>query len=143
MRKSIFLFLFFLIISCSNNNNLASINAINGYWQINKVIDLDGNKKEYPINEVYDFFEIKNKIGFHKKVVWQPTGKFLVNDLQENIKINVVKDDVILDFSSRFGKHSDMLESISDQEMVLVSKENVKYYYTKVVLDEKNYGKKN
>lgn len=121
-----------VFVSCSQKADLSQIGFINGYWQISKVTDLDGNKKEYPINEVYDFFEIKNNSGFHKKVTWQPDGTFLVNDLQENVKITIVNEEVMLDFSSKYGKHSENLESVSKDEMVLVSKDQIRFIYKKV-----------
>ena len=143
MKNGILFILFVLTFGCSQKVKVSDLLFLNGYWQINRVEDLDGNKKEYPINEVYDFFEIKNKTGFHKKVVWQPTGKFLVNDIQENLLIDIKDEAVFFNFNNRYGKHSDKLVAISEKEMVLVSNENVKYFYTKVILEEDNYGKKN
>lgn len=143
MKKYIVLGLVFLILGCSQKVDISKIDSLNGYWQISKVLDDNGNKKEYPINEVYDFFEIKNKKGFHKKVVWQPTGKFLVNDMQDDVKLVQLEEEFFLEFSSKFGKHMDQLASISDNEMVLISKEKVKYYYSKVALDKDIYGKTN
>ncbi len=137
MKKSLlFLILPFVLVSCTQKVDVTKIDDINGYWQISKVTDADDHKKEYPINEVYDYFEIKNKIGFHKKVLWQPDGTFLVNDLQETLKVNVENERVQLDFSSKYGNHSEELESISKDEMVLVSKEEVKFYYKKVVINQ-------
>lgn len=137
MKKALLLFMLTLVFaSCSQKVDVSKIEAINGYWQISKVTDADGNKKEYPINEIYDYFEIKNNIGFHKKVKWQPDGTFLVNDLQETLKVTAVNEMVLLDFSSKYGKYSEELASLSDDEMVLVSKEGVSFYYKKVILNE-------
>ena len=130
--KKILLFLLFIIFGCNQNINDTDLNLINGYWQIEKVIDGNGNKKEYKINEIYDYFEIKNKSGFHKKVRWQPTEKFLVNDAQENLKIIKKAEDYYLKFWSQNGNHLDKLESISIDKMTLVSPEKVSFYYTKV-----------
>lgn len=137
MKKSIVTFLLSIVfLSCSQKADISRIDAINGYWQISKVTDSDGNKKEYKINEVYDYFDIKKNIGFHKKVLWQPDGIFLVNDLQDNVKIVTTKDgEVMINFSSKYGSHKDKLESISDKEMVIVSNEEVKFYYSKVILN--------
>lgn len=143
MKKLIIFSLVLVLLSCKKEVDLENINQLNGYWQISKAENTNGDKKEYPINEVYDYFEFKNKTGLHKKVVWQPTGKFLVNDMQENISIKKIEGEVFINFSSRYGKHVDKLESISAEEMILMSKDNVKYYYKKVVLEEDKYGEKN
>lgn len=136
--KKLLLFLLFVTLSCKQSITDADINLVNGYWQIEKVIDDNGNKKEYKINEIYDYFELKNKVGIHKKVKWQPAAKFLVNDAQENVKVIKEAESYYLKFWSQNGTHLDKLESISDEEMVLVSKEKVSFYYTKVNLDASN-----
>jgi hypothetical protein len=141
--KKIILLTIFILLACNKKVDITKLNAINGYWQIQKVIDGNGNKKEYPVNENYEFFEIKNNKGFHKKVLWQPTGTFLVNNTIEAVNISNLNEKVILDFSSKFGKHTEELISISDTEMILKSKENYTYYYSKVTIDKKEHGKEN
>jgi hypothetical protein len=135
--KKIVLFSLLALISCSKKVEIASISKLNGYWQIQKVEDANGNKKDYPINEVYDYFEVKNNSGFHKKVTWQPDGTYLINDLQDEVKIIVKNDKVIVDFKSKFGNHIEELVAISENELVLKSKEEVSFYYTKVNQDKK------
>ncbi len=137
MKKSIAILILTLVfVGCSEKVDVSKIDAINGYWQISKVTDADDHKKEYPINEIYDYFEIKNKIGFHKKVRWQPDGTFLVNDLDEHVKITIENETVLLDFSSKYGKHTEILESISNEEMILTSKDEIKYYYKRVNVNQ-------
>jgi hypothetical protein len=136
MKKIIVLFIGILAFSsCSQKVDISKINAINGYWQISKAVNADGDKKEYPINEVYDYYSIKDKVGFHKKVTWQPDGTFLVNDLQDKVKVNVEGEKVFVDFSSEYGNHKEELESISNDEMILMAKDETKFYYKKVVLN--------
>lgn len=135
MKKIVFLLLI-IITSCNSTIDVENLKFLNGYWQITKVIDSDGNKKEYPINEVYDYFELKNKEGFHKKVRWQVTGKFLVNNLENSIKIKEKEDDFSVEFKSNFGNHSDKIIEISETELVLKSKNEALYYYKKVGLKQ-------
>lgn len=130
--KNIVLLFCAIFISCNQKIDVSKIDIINGYWQIQKVEDGNGNEKDYKINEFYDYFEIKNNSGFHKKVQWQPTNKFLVNDAQDSLKIIVKNDKVFLEFYSKFGKHIDELTLLTEEEMILISKEKVKFYYEKV-----------
>ena len=66
MKKSIAILILTLVfVGCSEKVDVSKIDSINGYWQISKVTDADDHKKEYPINEIYDYFEIKNKLGLH------------------------------------------------------------------------------
>jgi hypothetical protein len=94
MKKYVLIFIIIVISSCSQKVDLASIDLINGYWQIKKVVNANGDKKDYKINEVYDYFEVKNNIGFHKKVKWQPTGTFLVNNAQDSVKITNIDNKI-------------------------------------------------
>ena len=136
MKKIIVLFIGLAVFSsCSQKIDVSKIDAINGYWQINKAVNADDDKKEYPVNEVYDYYSIKDKVGFHKKVTWQPDGTFLVNDLQDKVKITVEKEKVFIEFSSEYGKYTEELESISNEEMILVAKDQTKFFYKKVVLE--------
>jgi hypothetical protein len=133
-----FLFLLFLVViycGCSQKADISKINGLNGYWQITKAVNTDGDKKDYPINEVYDYFEIKNKIGFHKKVTWQPDGTFLVNDLSESVKIIDKSEGVFIEFTSKFGKHMEEIKTISEAELVLETSDKSKLYFSKVVLN--------
>ncbi|MFK7000412.1 lipocalin family protein [Flavobacterium oreochromis] len=127
----------FLLISCSEKIELKDLDKLNGYWQIAKVEVVEGEDKEYAINENYDYFKIKKHQGFHKKVRWQPTGKFLINDLEEAVKAIQKEGNIYLEFSSNFGKHTDKLIKVTDKEMVLEVENGNKNYYTKVMEDGK------
>ena len=143
MKKVYIIWIVLICISCKKDVSTKDLVLLNGYWQIAKAENNAGDYKEYPINEVYDFFEINGTNGVHKKVVWQPTQKFLVNDIEENIKVKNIKEEYFLQFSNRYGKHEEKLVSLTADEMVLSSLDNVKYYYKKVILEENQNGKKN
>ena len=134
-KKIILLLLLSVCFGCSQKVDVSKIDIINGYWQITKAVNTNGDKKDYPINEVYDYYEIKNKIGFHKKVTWQPDGTFLVNDLSETVKITDNSEGVFIQFLSKFGKHSERIESVSEKELVLETADKAKLYFSKVVLN--------
>jgi hypothetical protein len=137
MKKYILILTAFLLFSCSEKVNPSQLNLLNGYWQITKAVNANGDKKEYKINEIYDYFEIKRTIGFHKKVTWQPTGTFLVNDAQDTVSIKISGETVYLNFSTPFGKHKEELVYLSEQQMILLSDIGTKFYYEKVVLNKK------
>ena len=136
MKKILILvFLLSICFGCSQKVDISKMDGINGYWQITKAVNTNGDKKDYPINEVYDYYEIKNKIGFHKKVNWQPDGTFLVNDLSETVKITNNSEGVFIQFTSKFGKYIERIESISEKELVLETVDKAKLYFSKVVLN--------
>lgn len=126
-----------VFFSCAPKVEINQLDALNGYWQIAKVETAEGEEKEYKANENYDYFEYKDKSGFHKKVRWQLNGKFLTDDLQEEIKVVEVDNKVYLEFSSSFGKHKDQVLKISEKELVLEAENGNDNYYTKVEVDGK------
>jgi len=143
MNKKIIIVLSCIAFSCAEKVDINQIEKINGYWQISKVEPKEGEKKEYKVNENYEYFELKNKVGFHKKVRWQPMGTFLVDDLQEKIEASQKEEEVQLKFSSKFGKHTEMVRQLSDSVLVLASENGSEFYYKKVNINTlPNYGKK-
>ncbi len=143
MKKSIVLLAVFTIVSCAEKVDIQHIDKIKGYWQITKVETADGEEKEYPVNENYEYFDIQNKVGFHKKVRWQPMGTFLVDDLQEKMVASVKEEEVVLDFSSEFGKHTEKVIELTDSTLVIESEAGADFYYKKVNVNAlPNYGKK-
>lgn len=143
MKKSIILLACLVFFSCKDKVTISSIDKIKGYWQISKVETAQGDEKDYPVNENYEYFDIKNKVGFHKKVRWQPMGTFLVDDLQEKMVASEKEGELVLDFSSNFGKHSETVIELSDSLLVLESKEGANFYYKKVNINSlAHYGKK-
>ena len=132
-----------VVFSCKEKVTLGQMDKIKGYWQITKVETSEGEKKEYPVNENYEYFDIKGKTGFHKKVRWQPMGTFLVDDLQEKMTASEKDGQVVLDFSSDFGKHSEKVIELSDSLLVLESQEGSDFYYKKVNVNSlPQYGEK-
>lgn len=143
MNKKITLILCCIAFSCAEKVDINQVEKINGYWQISKVEPIDGEKKEYKVNENYEYFELKNKVGFHKKVRWQPMGAFLVDDMQEKMEANQKEDKVQLKFSSKFGKHTEMVTQLTDSLLVLESENGSEFYYKKVNVNTlPQYGKK-
>ncbi|WP_136668321.1 lipocalin family protein [Flavobacterium sp. H122] len=132
MKRLLISLLGLFFFSCVEKVEVSELNHLNGYWQIAKVETAEGEEKEYKANENYDYFEFKNKTGFHKKVRWQPNGKFLTDDLQEQIQTVENKDGLYLEFSSSFGKHKDKVVKISDKELVLEAENGNENYYSKV-----------
>lgn len=143
MRRIVLTLSLLSVFSCAEKVAIENIEKINGYWQITKVETADGEKKEYPVNENYEYFDIKNKLGFHKKVRWQPMGTFLVDDMQEKMTASEKEGEVVLDFSSEFGKHTEKVIQLTDSLLVLESQEGADFHYKKVNVNRlPKYGKK-
>lgn len=131
MKKIILGLLVFLVISCQSKVNKEDISKLNGYWEIENAVLSDGTKKEYKINETIDYFEVKNNIGFRKKVMPQFDGKYLVNDQQEKIKIIEKDNKFFIEYATLYAKWTEEILKISDNELVLKNKKDLEYHYKK------------
>ena len=132
MKKTVsILFLAFLFVACQQKVKPEDISKINGYWEVEKVVFDSIKDKEYKMNEVYDFFEIKDNKGIRKKVMPQLDGTFLVNDAFENVTVRFDDDKVFLDYSTPYMKWSEEVIALSAKELVLLNKEKTEYHYKK------------
>lgn len=129
-----YLFLLIVFVGCQQNVSLSDSNKINGYWEIEKVILPDGDKKEYKINETNDYFSVKNKVGFRKKVTPQFDGKYLVNDQQESIKIVEKEDAIFIEYSTLYAKWVEEIVVLTADELVLKNAQNLEYHYKRPVI---------
>ncbi len=105
MKKALyFLVLSFVFISCKQSITNEDIKKINGYWEIEKVLLKDGEKKDYKMNETVDYFQVSNNKGFRKKVMPQFDGTYLTNDVEEEISISSKDGNFYINYSTSYGK---------------------------------------
>ena len=121
----------FLFVACQQKIKPGDISKINGYWEVEKVVFESEKDKEYGMNEVFDYFEIKNNIGIRKKVMPQLDGTFLVNDAFENVTVRFADEKVFLDYATPFMKWSEEVIVLSAEELVLLNKDKMEYHYKK------------
>ena len=131
MKKIGLLLFALLLISCRTSVNKEDLKKLNGYWEIKQVTLVDGNTKDYKVNETIDFFEIKNKTGFRQKVMPQFDGKFKTNGLRENIKIIEKDKTFFIEYKTKFGIWKEEIIAIEDSILVLKNNDNLKYTYKK------------
>ncbi len=127
--KLAILSLFF--VACQQKIKPSDISKINGYWEIEKVVFPDGTKKEYKMNETYDFFNITNNKGFRKKVTPQLDGTFLVNNSSEAIKVLFEKDKTFLAYATPYSKWKEELITLTNEKLEVVNPDKITYFYKK------------
>jgi hypothetical protein len=132
MKKVVVLVTLCLVfLGCQPKVEKESVTLLTGYWEIEKVVFEEGEDKEYPSNDSFDYFEIKGDTGFRKKVMPQLDGTFQANDLVETIRIREKDDQIFLDFKTDFAQWSEELVRIDAKELVLKNAEQKEYHYKK------------
>lgn len=132
MKKTILLlFVSIVTVSCGNSISEADLAKLNGYWEIETAVMPDGSEKEYKINTTIDFFELKGKTGFRKKVMPQFDGSYRMNDLSE--KISIVQDSgkTYVSYVTDYAKWKEEIVELNDKKLVLKNNHNMEYHYKK------------
>lgn len=133
----------FLIISCNRKVDASDIGKMNGYWEIEKVVFPNGKEKKYSINEMYDFFQIKNNSGIRKKVTPVLDGTFLVNSDVEKVTVRKEQETFKVYYATNYSQWNEEIVSLSNEEMVLKNNNATEYHYKRAKpINMVNYGKK-
>ena len=132
MKNTITILLFgLLLVSCKQSITDQDIAKINGYWEIQKVILKDGEKKDYKVNETIDYFELKSNKGFRQKVMPQFDGTFRTNDIKETISVNKIDNIFYINYTTTYGKWKEEIIEIHDSILVLKNNDELEYHYKK------------
>ena len=131
MKKTILIFTIIVLNSCQSIVNIEDLGKINGYWEIKQVEFINGEKKDYKVNETIDYFEIIEEKGFRQKVMPQFNGKYLTNGIKEKIRIVKEKESFFIEYHTNFGMWKDEILKLEDSTLILKNKKNIKYTYKK------------
>ena len=128
------LFTVFILTSCQEKKaEIFDVNLLNGYWEIEKVTMADGTKKEYKMSETVDFFEVKNDSGFRKKVKPQLDGTYLVNDSEEEIKIEKSAEGTFISYKTDYATWKEEIKTLTEEQLVLENDQNLQYQYKRPI----------
>ena len=131
MRTCLSIILFsILLFSCDKTYTDAELAKINGYWEIESVIMKD-SVKEYNVNNTIDYFELKGKTGFRKKVMPQLDGTYRMNDLSEKLEIVQDSGKVYIHYKTDYAQWQEEIVELTDEELVLKNSHNMEYHYKK------------
>ena len=133
MKKILFLFVLSTVLSCKQKISDADILNLNGYWEIEKVILPDGEKKEYKINETIDFFKVANKKGFRKKMMPQFDGTYLTNDINEDLEIIIKDEHATIKYTTEFANWEETIIELTAEKLVLKNKQELEYHYKRPI----------
>lgn len=140
MKNILGLFVFSLLaVSCSKPIAADELKNLNGYWEISEVKTADGDSKEFQSNNNVDFFELKDSNGTRTKVVPQFNGKNHTNGIKEHFTVLDSANATYLKYSTDYAKWSEKITKITNDELVLINENDIKYTYkrfTPIVVNE-------
>lgn len=119
-----------VLLSCNKSYTNDEISKINGYWEIEKVVMAD-SVKQYGVNPTIDYFEVKGRNGFRKKVMPQIDGTYRMNNLAEEIKVVEDSGKTYIKYTTDYAKWTEEIVTLSEDELVLKNNHDMEYHYKK------------
>jgi len=140
-RVFLALLIIFCLTSC-NNKPETHLENINGYWGIEKVEFTKDSIRDFKVNEIVDYIEIKDSVGFRIKVKPQFDGTYIKAGEPEDIKVKVEDEKVALYYSTSFHKWKEIIVASEEDRISLKNERGIIYHYKRYTplnleLDEK------
>lgn len=124
----------FFILGCSKQKKeTVAIQFLNGYWEIDYVINIDGNKKKFNFNEFIDYFETNDTSGFRTKVKPKLNRKYTSNFQKIAYHIDKKNDTILMKYRTSGGIITDKVFRANIQELGIKSENGILYFYKKYV----------
>jgi len=115
------------LLGCANTDT--QLKHINGYWEIVSVENVDGDTKEFTVNQTIDYIEITDNKGFRKKLQPDLSGNYKTTESVEYIEVNIVDDQIVLLYSTPFSSWKEVVITVSDNKLVVENEAKIKYTY--------------
>lgn len=131
MKNILLLLVCIVLLSCTGTIDDNDLQKMNGYWEIEQVTMPDGSDKDYKVNPTVDYFELKHKAGFRKKVMPQFDGSYRVNNISEKISITNKGDITFINYTTPYAKWKEQIVEVDDDELVLKNDHGIEYRYKK------------
>lgn len=129
--KLLILPLLLLVVGCSKPNPEAQKQYLSGYWEIKTVKMPDGKKKEFNMNMVVDFIEVKNDSGVRTKVSPKFDGSFTTNGVSENFTLKIEDDSLRMYYETPFDTWKETVIEAKDSTLTVKNRDNKIYSYSK------------
>ncbi|MCB0468723.1 MAG: lipocalin family protein [Aequorivita sp.] len=129
--KFMILFLLVFAISCEKPNPEAQKQNLSGYWEIKSVKMPDGKKKNFDMNTVVDYIEVKSDSGTRTKVSPKFDGTFTTNGVSENFTLKIEEDSLRLYYKTSFDEWKETVIEAKDSTLTVKNRDNKIYTYSK------------
>lgn len=131
MKKCFLVFLIqmLLLSACEEKQQAIDMQNINGYWEIVQAQNPYGKNVIYNINTTVDYFEVKDSIGFRKKLKPDLSGNYKTSKALERFTWRKENDTIRLNYKTPFDEWSVDLLRLNDSLMLIKNKNNFLYTY--------------
>jgi hypothetical protein len=129
--KGLLLFLLAFFFSCKKEKVDLDLKDLNGYWEIVQAQNPYGKSVIYSINTQVDYFEVKDSMGFRKKMKPDLNGNYTTSKALEKFKCYVENDSLKLDYTTPYDNWTEVILELNDSLMLVINQKNFLYTYKK------------
>ena len=133
MKHLIIIFSLIILSSCSNSPKIETTN-LNGYWEIEEVIQSDGTSHVYKINETVDFFELNDSLsGYRQKMKTDADNNYMPVTTKEQIKIITENDSIKVHYQTPFSNWKETIIELNNDRLKVVNPHQNVYIYKRYI----------
>lgn len=133
MKHIITLFCLIILSSCTNSSNI-NISNLNGYWEIEEVIQADGSSHVYKINETVDFFKVNDSLsGYRQKMKTDADNNYKPVTKEEHIKVITENDSLKIQYSTPFSNWKETILELNNDRLKVVNQHQNVYIYKRYI----------
>lgn len=118
-------------ISCEKPNPETQKQYLNGYWEIETVEMPNGKLKDFSINTIIDYIEVKGDSGIRTKVSPKLDGTFTTNGTSENFTLKIEEDSLRMYYKTSFDEWKETVIEAKDSSLIVKNRDNKVYSYSK------------
>lgn len=119
------------LLSCSKPDPENQKQYLEGYWEIKTVEMPSGNKKDFDINTLIDYIEVKGDSGVRTKVSPKLDGTFITNGVSEKFILKIENDSLRMLYKTPFSEWQETVIEAQDSILTVKNRDNKIYTYTK------------
>jgi len=129
MKNSYSIVLLCLLLSRCTTAAKNDLNALNTYWEIDRVRLSDGTEKQYNFNQNIDFFEHDGQQGIRKKVQPNLDGTFHTTRIIETFRLIEAEDSTSIVYKTPYATWTETIIIINRKQLVIKNDAGALYYY--------------
>lgn len=120
-----------VLLSCEKPNPEEQKQNLSGYWEIKAVEMPDGKMKDFNVNTIIDYIEIKGDSGTRTKVSPKIDGTFVTNGASEDFTLNIEDNMLQMHYKTSFDEWNETVIEAKDSSLIVKNRDNKTYIYSK------------
>lgn len=130
-RRFTFILAILFFVSCEKPDPQAQKQYLEGYWEIQSVKMPSGKKKDFKINTVLDYIEVKGDSGTRTKVSPRFDGSFKTNGLAEDFVLKIENDSLRMYYQTPYDAWKETVIEAADSTLTVINRDHKVYTYSK------------